>query len=593
MKKSVVLLLAVFAAVQLIAMPVSNDTMDLIADNFLSTNGVDGQLAPVFDHALTNGDVLLARVYNLSPTGYLVITADTDLPPVLAYSFKNPYETILPDGSNLLDVLISTDLGDRIVGYSQPSREYHHARWEHLMESSAMDRPEQWPPAGSTETGGWIETQWNQGNPWNGMCPLDPLNGNRSLAGCPAIAMGQIVNYHKTLNGTRLDDTDDYHHTYGGRNYWIDDDWEENGFPSFPTLNTHLDTLEYKMMYYKNLNNDDMAALVFACGTAAYQVYSTSASGTFGVNQIVDAFNRFNFEGFELLDNDSEDLFERMSSNMMEGKPVHLAIVTPEWDAGHNIVVDGYNDTDHYHLNFGWGGNSDGWYTLFEYIPYNLTVVEGAVVDIQRIQAYAMFPDQIPMTAYVDSDIEFNMMNINEEAITIDDFIIHVDDSEEIIDVEGFSITPALPIEIQSAETIVCTLHIDWTDAAWDRLVCEYTLHAISAEFGNDIQLQVNYNSNDNAAETPNLQLSAYPNPFNPETTIQFSLAGDSPVELSIYDIRGRKVRTVVNEVMQMGEHRVAWDGTSDSGKNVASGIYLIRLNAEDQTTTCKSLLLK
>jgi len=49
---------------------------------------------------------------------------------------------------------------------------------------------------------------------------------------------------------------------------------------------------------------------------------------------------------------------------------------------GHNVVIDGYNTDEYFHLNFGWGGTYNGWYLLPDEIPYGLTVIEGAIVDI-------------------------------------------------------------------------------------------------------------------------------------------------------------------------------------------------------------------
>lgn len=54
----------------------------------------------------------------------------------------------------------------------------------------------------------------------------------------------------------------------------------------------------------------------------------------------------------------------------------------PGWQYGHNLVVDGYNTDNYYHLNFGWGGSYDGWYLIPDEIPYGLTVIEGIIVDI-------------------------------------------------------------------------------------------------------------------------------------------------------------------------------------------------------------------
>ena len=67
----------------------------------------------------------------------------------------------------------------------------------------------------------------------------------------------------------------------------------------------------------------------------------------------------------------------------------HLAVVNPQGTAGHNVVVDGYNTDDYFHLNFGWGGQSNGWYLLPDEIPYDLTVVEGVIVDIEPSVVFA------------------------------------------------------------------------------------------------------------------------------------------------------------------------------------------------------------
>ena len=116
---------------------------------------------------------------------------------------------------------------------------------------------------------------------------------------------------------------------------------------------------------------------------AAKQVYSSGGSGTFGVNQAYDAYIKFNCDTIELLDDDI-DIYERISDNIKQALPVHLAVVTPAWDSGHNLVIDGYNTDEYYHLNFGWGGPNDAWYLLPDEIPYGLTVIEGVIVDIVK-----------------------------------------------------------------------------------------------------------------------------------------------------------------------------------------------------------------
>ncbi len=84
-----------------------------------------------------------------------------------------------------------------------------------------------------------------------------------------------------------------------------------------------------------------------------------------------------------------------------------------------------------------------------------------------------------------------------------------------------------------------------------------------------------------------------YPNPFNPTTAIEFSVPERADVQLDIYNILGRKVKTLVDREMAAGDYTVQWDGTSESGQSVATGVYLYRLTAGDHTASRKMLLLK
>jgi len=83
-----------------------------------------------------------------------------------------------------------------------------------------------------------------------------------------------------------------------------------------------------------------------------------------------------------------------------------------------------------------------------------------------------------------------------------------------------------------------------------------------------------------------------YPNPFNPETIIRFAVPKSSNVRLTIHNVLGRRVRTFERHCLP-GEHTVTWDGKNSSGQNVASGVYLYRLTAEDYQETKRMVLLR
>jgi hypothetical protein len=88
-----------------------------------------------------------------------------------------------------------------------------------------------------------------------------------------------------------------------------------------------------------------------------------------------------------------------------------------------------------------------------------------------------------------------------------------------------------------------------------------------------------------------------YPNPFNPSTTILFDISGTAgamqPVNLTVYDIRGRRVRTLVDSDLDPGTHKIHWNGRDERGQPIASGIYLYTLRAGNETFTRKMTVLK
>ena len=84
-----------------------------------------------------------------------------------------------------------------------------------------------------------------------------------------------------------------------------------------------------------------------------------------------------------------------------------------------------------------------------------------------------------------------------------------------------------------------------------------------------------------------------YPNPFNPETKINFDLKDNSNVSIEIFNIRGQKVKTLINEQLNKGQHSVIWNGKDADNRSVASGIYFYRMSSENYSATGKMLLMK
>ena len=84
-----------------------------------------------------------------------------------------------------------------------------------------------------------------------------------------------------------------------------------------------------------------------------------------------------------------------------------------------------------------------------------------------------------------------------------------------------------------------------------------------------------------------------YPNPFNPTTTIPFDIIKNDQITLSIYNVKGEMVRTLVNSYLDPGSYEVRWNGRSDSGVNLSAGMYFIELKGTNFRETNKMIYLK
>ena len=135
-----------------------------------------------------------------------------------------------------------------------------------------------------------------------------------------------------------------------------------------------------------------------------------------------------------------------------------------------------------------------------------------------------------------------------------------------------------------------------WGDCMMGCIYADYWEFEVA---GSQVELVAQYgdsfsgvDSPPGAAVTVELQQNA-PNPFNPETSIRYSLEHDSFVQLCVLDARGRLVRRLLDEFVEAGDRSVSWDGRNDAGRQVASGVYYYRVAADGVTQARKMVLMK
>jgi flagellar hook assembly protein FlgD len=84
-----------------------------------------------------------------------------------------------------------------------------------------------------------------------------------------------------------------------------------------------------------------------------------------------------------------------------------------------------------------------------------------------------------------------------------------------------------------------------------------------------------------------------YPNPFNPSAAFELDLPAGGQVRLAVYDVGGRRVRSLEDGLAPAGRHRITWDGRDDRGRPVASGVYWLRLEAGGERRVLRGVLVR
>ncbi len=166
---------------------------------------------------------------------------------------------------------------------------------------------------------------------------------------------------------------------------------------------------------------------------------------------------------------------------------------------------------------------------------------------------------------------------------------------------DSFWDTESSQVDTSNGGTGLSTLEMQtmstFTDAGWHFGDNEYWAIDSNTNDGYPYLVHEPILANDDSVnpevEIPFCTMSNYPNPFNPTTTISYTISKTSNVEISVYNVKGQKVRQLINEEKSSGTHSIVWNGDNDKGRNVTSGIYFCKMSSGGQTTTRKLILMK
>lgn len=438
------------------------------------TLGAESDTTPTgFRELLDDDGTVLAYIAGLEPQGFLAVSTDTRITPVVAYSFNSsfPSET---DEKNPLYHLLKEDMKFRlrVLAENGPSLMQEGGNSWNLYGGGIPQEPsneifQQWPAENTTSTGGWLETTWHQKAPYNAFCPLDPTDGNRSVVGCVATAMAQVVHFHR-LCDVFFNPTDSYT-TYNGID--IDADNGRYDFPTLEELNDYLDTVRRKYTQQTDLDEVDIAALNFACGIAVMMEYSSEGSGAYMWDVQESIVDQFGFHSAEMTGGLSHEFFAILQENIVNGEPAFLGLTYPTYEAGHVVVCDGYNTNGEYHLNFGWGSSNpdvitEAWYHLpveiaeafvdetilnVRPVPPGMKTDPGSL-EFRATPGQDSEPDQVFLTNNTEGPLLINSVSSPEG------FVISLSDEHYSDHIDSFTIQrpnqrATIHVKLRSADT--------------------------------------------------------------------------------------------------------------------------------------------
>ena len=203
-----------------------------------------------------------------------------------------------------------------------------------------------------------------------------------------------------------------------------------------------------------------------------------------------------------------------------------------------------------------------------------------------------------PFTDWNNDSIWTQMIELNER--TTNWTLRHYEIDNELIILAGNSVET---IAIGSGPIFIVNNLIN-SNTANSQVDIEFTIVELTDMYGNPylnyeattgvFYIAENMSNSETNVFPGKFQLGQnYPNPFNPVTTLHYDLSENSNVKITIYDMLGREVKTLINKTQDAGSRSVIWNSTNDYGKPVSAGIYLYQIQAGEYITTKKMVLLK
>ena len=294
-------------------------------------------------------------VYNVGEQGFVIISSNTVLPPVLGWSDQG----VFPDMEDTPENFSSwIQHYAEMIDFATTNGIQPETKIQRLWDEAAQGI---FGSRNTTTVDPLVSTRWNQDCYYNEYCP--ETNGGwwwggpcgHCYAGCVATAMGQVMKYW------------DYPTTGFGSHSYVHSEYGEQS-ANFGATTYHWDQMPNEIWS----TNDAIATLLYHCGVSVNMNYSASGSGAQSADVETALRSYFGYCGakYHMKSSYQDEAWNAMlRAELDQSHPVYYS--GANGDSGHAFVCDGYDDNDLFHFNFGWSGSGDAFYSTYDVNGFN------------------------------------------------------------------------------------------------------------------------------------------------------------------------------------------------------------------------------
>lgn len=383
MRKILSLTIIALLTVNIAISQISSSEAEIIARKCLILKSPESDIKLHFEKAKvssvyteTENNEALWHVVNFEPKGFVIVSADTLYHPIIAFSWRTNFEFPMPESGVKMWMQNQKNQLTKVK-----SRQLETPRvkneWDMYLNSDVNTLKNKQQRIVTP----LLSTQWNQSIYYNEHCPKDPAGPDgKTLAGCVATAIGQLMNYYRyPLSGTGSY-TSQYT-VYGTQ-----------------TINYSQANYKWSEMGTKlTRSNPAIAELLYHIGVSVDMHYGPNGSGMWNhkaAHTMKTYFGYVNDTEYMFRDTVTANWYGIIIDHIDRGEPLYYAGWTDnQYVSGHAFVADGYQDSTFFHFNWGWGGSFDGYFNIDNLIVggSDFTTMHEAVVNMFPASNYPYY----------------------------------------------------------------------------------------------------------------------------------------------------------------------------------------------------------